>query len=176
MGTMKGTEPSPSDALALTLPRSFRGSRSAVTRAEAPSEPQAPSMADLSTQSIDRFLEMLDGVEPPPSVMNLKAAVQAGDEAAMAEGMYLLLIDQSLDYDIGEDGSVTKTKLDLSDTSDEAVKEKFRYVYSYGITMLSRGMIAQEPLQKAVLEKLAGRVGMDGPEFDKWLQMPAVPV
>ena len=32
----------------------------------------------------------------------------------------------------------------------------------------------RDDLKDAVLNKVAGRVGMDGPAFDKWLQMPAV--
>ena len=133
-------------------------------------------MADLSTQAIDRFLGMLgEDAEPPTSLIELKSLVAEGDEGAMAAGMYRLLIDQSLNYEINDDEKCVPTTLDMSNTEDEEVKEKYRYVYSYGITMLTRGMIAQEPLEKAVLEKLAGRVGMDGPAFDKWLQMPAVP-
>lgn len=48
----------------------------------------------------------------------------------MAEGVYYLLIDQSLEFDIAENNTIVKTQLDLSNVTDEAVKEKFRYVYS----------------------------------------------
>ena len=55
------------------------------------------------------------------------------------------------------------------------VMEKLSYIYRYGITMFQRGMLAEEPLKEIVLTKIASRVGMNGEEFDQWLQVPAVP-
>ena len=40
--------------------------------------------------------------------------------------------------------------------------------------MFMADMIEQEALQAVVMEKLAGKVGLDGPGLDQWLDMPAV--
>ena len=48
------------------------------------------------------------------------------------------------------------------------------YCYEYGIKMFTRGLIKEDDLKQVVIEKLAGRVGLDGPKFDEWLGTPAV--
>jgi len=40
--------------------------------------------------------------------------------------------------------------------------------------MFMADMIEQEALQAVVMEKLAGKVGLDGAGLDQWLDMPAV--
>ena len=79
---------------------------------------------------------------------------------------------------------------------DPLTKEKMRYAYrrrdpgpafppppptpllpsthSYGLNMFMADMIEQEALQAVVMEKLAGKVGLDGAGLDQWLDMPAV--
>ena len=54
------------------------------------------------------------------------------------------------------------------------MKEKLAYIYTYGISMFKRGYISQDALKDAVLNNVASRVGMDGPAFDQWLEIPAV--
>ena len=66
------------------------------------------------------------------------------------------------------------TKVDYANTDDPKVKEKMAYIYSYGITMFKRNFIAGDALKEIVLERIAGRIGMDGPTFDQWLEIPAV--
>ena len=53
------------------------------------------------------------------------------------------------------------------------MREKLAYIYSYGITMFKRGLIKPAPLQKIVEERVAGRVGLDGPGLDQFLNVPA---
>ena len=94
------------------------------------------------------------------------------------------------------------TKVDFKNTDDPKVQEKMRYVYSCenapagsncnapdtaphrasrahlalpdGISMFKKGFITEDALKDAVLNKVASRVSMDGPGFDKWLEVPAV--
>ena len=54
------------------------------------------------------------------------------------------------------------------------VASKMAYCYEYGIKMFTRGLIKEDDLKQVVIEKLAGRVGLDGPKFDQWLGTPAV--
>jgi len=136
------------------------------------------SIADLSAQAIDRVLGMLAvGTAPPPAVLQLKTAVAYEDEAAMRTNIYLLVVEQALHYDTLEaDGRtvLVPTALDYSNPEDPRVKKKMRYAYSYGIEMFKRGLMEAEQLKQIVLERLAGGVGMDGPTFDQYLEMPAV--
>ena len=43
-----------------------------------------------------------------------------------------------------------------------------------GIKMFMSELLTQEQLQEIVLQKLAAKVELDGPAFDKWLEVPAV--
>eukprot|EP00316_Scyphosphaera_apsteinii_P021375 CAMPEP_0119303138 /NCGR_PEP_ID=MMETSP1333-20130426/4624_1 /TAXON_ID=418940 /ORGANISM="Scyphosphaera apsteinii, Strain RCC1455" /LENGTH=173 /DNA_ID=CAMNT_0007305731 /DNA_START=45 /DNA_END=566 /DNA_ORIENTATION=+ len=137
---------------------------------------QELNFADLATASIDNVLRMCgEDVEPPKSLVSLKLAVKNDDEVAMSTGMYNVLVEQTLDYDTVGEGEAMRlkaTSLDYSQTDDDRVKQKMRYVYSYGISMYQRGLIAPELLKDIVLNRLASRVGMDGPAFDQWLEMP----
>ena len=114
-----------------------------------------------------------DGVDPPKAMLGVKQAVSGGDPLEIGAALYLLLTEQALDYDI-EDGKMQPTKVDFSNTEDMKVKEKMAYCYTYGINMFKRGFISEDALKDAVLNKVASRVGMDGPAFDKWLAIPAV--
>ena len=158
--------------------RTILASASARQRYPTVKASDEPSMADLSAQAIDQMLSMLEeGVDPPPSLMQLKVSLTEEDEAAMRTNIYLLLVDQSLDYDtVEKDGMVVlvPTVVDYMNAEDPVVKEKMKYVYSYGIQMYKRGIIEAEQLKKIVLDRLAGRIGMDGPTFDRYLEMPAV--
>ena len=131
------------------------------------------NLAETATAAIDSVLGMLgDGAEPPKGLMPLKNAVADGEPMAIGNAMYLLLVEQCLDYDV-VDGLMVPTTLDYGKTDDPKVKEKMQYIYSYGISMFQRKYISQDDLMDAVLTKVASRVGMDGPAFDKWLEMPA---
>ena len=57
------------------------------------------------------------------------------------------------------------TKVDYGNTDDPKVMEKMSYIYGYRISMFKRGYIKEDDLKDAVLNKVAGRVGMDGPAF-----------
>ena len=97
-----------------------------------------------------------------------------GDPATITQRLYELMVEQTLDYDVADEKLVL-TAVDYANRDDEAVREKLSYIYRYGITMYQKEMIAKEPLMTIVLERIASRVGMNGEEFDQWLQVPAVP-
>ena len=42
--------------------------------------------------------------------------------------------------------------------------------------MFKKGYVGEEALKDIVLNKVASKVGMDGPAFDQWLEIPAVQV
>lgn len=150
------------------------GRPAAMSSVRMQEEPEKLNVAETASAAIDSILQMLGDETPPPKTMiNVKTAVQEGDAMEIGNQLYLLLIEQTLDYDI-EDSQMVPTKVDYGNTDDPKVMEKMSYIYGYGISMFKRGYIKEDDLKDAVLNKVAGRVGMDGPAFDKWLQMPAV--
>lgn len=152
--------------------------RSSVTSARAlrtvMNEAPTVDIAQTAQAAMDNFLNMLpDDEEPPQSLIDLKAAVMDGDSMDIGAKIYLLLVDQCLGYDIVE-GGVVKTQSDFSNLDDPEVKNKMAYIYTYGISMFKKGLVSEDALKDAILNKVAAKVGMDGPEFDKWLEIPAV--
>jgi len=135
---------------------------------------QEVNLGETATAAIDNVLGMLgEDTEPPKGLVAVKAAVADGEKLKIGNAMYLLLVEQCLDYDVTEEGVMVPTVMDYSKTDDPKVREKMQYIYTYGISMFKKEFISQEDLMDAVLTKVASRVGMDGPAFDKWLEMPA---
>jgi hypothetical protein len=132
-------------------------------------------LASTATAAIDNIMAMCpDDVDPPTAAMaDLKSAVSSGDTMEIGNKMYLLLIEQCLNYDI-MDGKMQKTVVDYSNLEDEEVMKKMTYIYTYGISMFKKGLVAEDALKDAVLNRLAAKVGKDGPGFDQWLAIPAV--
>ena len=136
------------------------------------------NLAESATGAIDSIMGMLsDDAEPPKELITVKTAVQEGEPMAIGAALYGLLVEQALDYDMKE-GTMVTTSVDWAnvDTADDKVREKMAYIYTYGINMFKRGYISEDSLKDAILNKVACRVGMDGPTFDKWLDIPKVEV
>jgi len=143
--------------------------------APAPAPRQPPNVAEAAQTSIDNVLQMLSpDVEPPKSMLPLKEAISGGDTLVIGAALYDMLIEQTLDYDVTEEKKMVASTRDYSKTDDPLVKEKIGYVYTYGINMLKRGLIAEDAVRDIVVGKICSRVGMDGAELDQWLQIPAV--
>lgn len=137
-------------------------------------EAAALNIAETASAAVDGVLQMLgDDTEPPKSLLAVKQSVQEGDELEIGAALYLLLVEQALDYDMVE-GKMVPTTVDYGNKDDPKVREKLGYIYSYGISMFKKNYIAEDALKDAVLNKVANRVGMDGPAFDQWLAIPAV--
>jgi len=136
----------------------------------------APGTAEMATAAIDQLLRMLpDDTDPPATLLPLKSAISDGDDPAIIAALYAVMIDQTLDFDVSDEGMLVQTVADYSKyESDPAVREKMSYIYSYGITMYQRGMIGEQPLKDLVESKIASRVGLDGAGLDQWLSVPAV--
>ena len=136
--------------------------------------PKEVNVAEQATAAIDSVMGMLgDDMDPPKSLATLKGAIQEGDKLKIGSAMYAVLVEQCLDYEVVDGKLVQPSKLDFKDLESEELKKKMSYVYAYGINMYKMGYIGEEPLKEAII-KIAGRVEMDGPQFDKWLEMPAV--
>ena len=144
-----------------------------VTRAAA-IVAQEQDMAEMATAAIDTLMGMLsDDAEPPKTLVPLKQAIQGGKGDAISKELYCVLVEQTLDYDV-VDSKLVPTTVDFTKLDDPRVREKTSYIYSYGITMFKREMIAGDTLKEIVLERIAGRLNMSGEEFDQWLEIPKV--
>ena len=137
------------------------------------------NLADMAMAAIDNVLRMCQECDPPKALIGVKNALEEGEQLAIGNAMYLLLVEQCLDFDPVEDPQaeypqLQPTTTDWKNLEDPKVKEKLGYVYNYGIGMFQKGMISEDALKDAVLSKVAARVDMDGPAFDQWLQIPAV--
>jgi len=152
-------------------------SRTAALRMQEEQEQTLEQAVTMGRSAIDSLIGMLaEGEDPPDSLKGLKSAC---DEAADAKDinlkMYLVLIDQALNYKVNEEtGTMSRVELDFNNREDEQVASKMAYCYEYGIKMFMRGLLKEDDLKQVVLEQLAGKVGLDGPAFDQWLGTPAV--
>lgn len=155
-------------AASLVLPSALPNTR--VQQRSAAVVLQERDLAETATAAVDSVMQMLsDDAEPPKSLFGVKEAVAAGEPLGIGAALYGLVVEQALDYDL-KDGKMGPTAIDYSNLDDEKVREKMAYVYSYGISMFKRGYISEAALKDAVLNNVASRVGMSGPEFDKWLE------
>mmetsp|Transcript_4345 Transcript_4345/g.14026 ORF Transcript_4345/g.14026 Transcript_4345/m.14026 type:complete len:180 (+) Transcript_4345:130-669(+) len=145
------------------------------TRA-APVMQEEPDPFEMATAQGDSLMMMLGNLEPPPSLPGLKEAISSGDLGKLRVAQFELLIDQTLMYDTEGEGDSIRLQPTAATMAqdDDLTKEKMRYVYAYGIKMFMAGFLEQETLQEIILERLAKKVGLDGPGFDQWLEMPAV--
>eukprot|EP00322_Chrysochromulina_rotalis_P020840 CAMPEP_0115866124 /NCGR_PEP_ID=MMETSP0287-20121206/20086_1 /TAXON_ID=412157 /ORGANISM="Chrysochromulina rotalis, Strain UIO044" /LENGTH=177 /DNA_ID=CAMNT_0003320679 /DNA_START=14 /DNA_END=547 /DNA_ORIENTATION=+ len=144
--------------------------RARLVRAQ---EVNMDNMAETATAAIDNLIGMLaDDVDPPKTLMPLKNTISEGTPGEISAALYEVMVEQALDYDVKE-GKLFKTEVDYSNKDDDRVREKMAYIYSYGITMYKRGLIEPEPLQRIVVNKIAARIGLDGPGLDQWLNIPA---
>lgn len=139
---------------------------------------EVETAVEQAIQFADHTISILgEDVPPPKSLAFLKEAISRVEQAGLSplrEAIYVTLIEQTLDYEVVDDGKLVLSSLDYNDTEDERVLSKMQYLYRYGINMLQMGYIAGDAVKSIVLEKLAARVSMSGEEFDKWLDMPAV--
>jgi hypothetical protein len=72
---------------------------------------QEQNMAETATVAMDNLIGMLsDGVEPPSRMRALKGAVGEGDDAKITVALYSLMVEQTLDYDVTEDGKLVKSE------------------------------------------------------------------
>ena len=123
-----------------------------------------PSIADNATAAIDKVLSSLGpDTDPPASLLSLKSAISDGDEPTISRELFCLLIEQTLDYDMTEEGTVIKSIIDYSNKDDPEVRGRMEYVYGYGIQMFQKGFISADVLKPIVEERIASRVGLDGP-------------
>lgn len=136
---------------------------------------QAKQSEQLTKQVASMISEfpktLMPGIAAPASLAKLEESYKANDVQAMFLGIYELTIEGECMYQANADGKLEPLQdIDWTDTKDETVQAKMKYLYTMGLRMLgSAGPETQEKIKKLVLDKLVSRVGLDGKAFDDWL-------
>ena len=141
-----------------------------------PEKPQL-TMEERMYQSADDFLDAMDNAladksTAPPELEALREARKANADAKeMTVKIYELMIERAMRYDEDLDtGTLTPTGFDIPNNLDvPEVKKEFAHLYSYGMTLMNKGMLEGETLKEIVIERLIKRTGLSPEEFDKWL-------
>ena len=114
-----------------------------VARPPALADAQVENLIEQASAACDQVMGRLsDGVEPPKALATLKEAMYAANADAITAGIYSLVVEQRLEYNVDDAGKMVAGTTQWSEDSEEA-QQKMRYVYSYGITMFKRGMIGE---------------------------------
>lgn len=77
------------------------------------------NIAETATGAIDSILQMLgDNADPPKSLVDVKNAVAEGEPMAIGAALYLLLVEQALDYDM-VNGKMSPTSVDWANVNTD---------------------------------------------------------
>jgi hypothetical protein len=93
------------------------------------------------------------------------------DVNELAVAIYDLMLERGMLYDEApETGTLTPTAFNIKENLDvKEVKDEFRYLYKYGMNMMTSGLLSREQLETAVITRLIERTGLSPEEFDAWL-------
>mmetsp|Transcript_4201 Transcript_4201/g.6630 ORF Transcript_4201/g.6630 Transcript_4201/m.6630 type:complete len:144 (-) Transcript_4201:1126-1557(-) len=140
-----------------------------------PEKPQL-TMEQRLEKSADDFVENMtnalgEGVEAPPELELLKQARANNDVDILPLRIYELMIERGMRYDEApETGTLTPTEFDIPANLDvKEVQAEFKHLYSYGMTLMDKGLLTQDQVKTTVIERLIKRTGLTPEEFDKWL-------
>ena len=86
-------------------------------------------------------------------------------------GIYEVTIEGEMMFQLNDEQLLEPLgDVDWTDTSDETVKAKMKYLYTMGLQMLgSANPDTQEKIKEIVLKQLVSRTGLEGKAFDDWL-------
>eukprot|EP00593_Proboscia_inermis_P000035 CAMPEP_0171293256 /NCGR_PEP_ID=MMETSP0816-20121228/1436_1 /TAXON_ID=420281 /ORGANISM="Proboscia inermis, Strain CCAP1064/1" /LENGTH=214 /DNA_ID=CAMNT_0011763889 /DNA_START=25 /DNA_END=669 /DNA_ORIENTATION=- len=130
-------------------------------------------LIDAADKFINDFSAKLsEGVPPPPELDALiEARKTSNDKQSLSKGIYELMIEQGMLYDIDPTtGMLSPTLFDIKANLDvPEVKSEFDYLYKYGMSLISNELIEVDVVKNIVVKRLIERTGLSPEEFDKWL-------
>jgi hypothetical protein len=140
-------------------------------------EKPAGQLRDLLAERAKEFVdtvrgELAEGVEEPPELLALEAAYNVeSDVQHLSQLIFELMIETGMQYDRDpETGILSPTNFDIKASLDvPEVKSEFLYLYTYGMNLISKGLIGMEELKVIVKERLIKRTGLTPEKFDEWL-------
>lgn len=141
-----------------------------------PAKPET-TMLERLERSAKEFVDSVrsslgDGVEELPELVALEKAASGGSDAeTLAIRIYELMIEQGMMYDKDPDtGRLTPTEYDIpANLEVPEVKKEFSYLYTYGMSLITSGMMSIDAVKDVVKDRLISRTGLSPEEFDTWL-------
>jgi hypothetical protein len=141
-----------------------------------PTKPEL-SLSERLEQRAREFVDTIrsslgDGVAEPPELIALESAYTNGaNPETLAIRIYELMIEQGMLYDKDpETGILTPTGYDIPSNLDvPEVQKEFKYLYTYGMSLIAGGIISIETVKDIVKDRLIARTGLEPEEFDAWL-------
>lgn len=131
-------------------------------------------VSKMATEQTRNLRAILGPLAAPPELEALEEGVKKDlSNAELGERMFLLLIKMTLDYKT-DPASQTVQIIDhpgetLEKTDD--LQGKMQYLYTYGVRMMTTGLIDVDTLKEIVETKCAKRVGLTGQELDDWVDV-----
>jgi hypothetical protein len=115
--------------------------------------------------------KLAPGTTPPAALSKLDEALKAKDYQSMFLGIYEVTIEGECMYQLNDAQLLEPLgDVDWTNTEDETVKAKMKYLYTMGLQMLSSGgPETQEKIKDIVMKQLVTRTGLEGKAFDDWL-------
>lgn len=135
------------------------------------SAPQA--VVDMAKDQAKNLRTILGSMPAPPELVALEASVEKGAAAVeLGQKMFELLCTMTLDFVTDPESKTVKPaeNPDVLDKTPE-LQSKMTYLYTYGMRMLTSGLLEIDTLKELIVAKLASRVGMTGEELDAWLDV-----
>lgn len=135
------------------------------------SAPQA--VVDMARDQATNLRTILGTVPPPPELLALETSVEKGAASVeLGQKMFELLCTMTLDF-VTDPVSKTVKPAENPEVLEKTpeLQSKMTYLYTYGMRMLTGGLMEIDTLKDLVVEKLATRVGMTGEELDAWLDV-----
>jgi Ca2+-binding EF-hand superfamily protein len=119
---------------------------------------------------------LVEGAEPPLEVSELKQSIEAGELPGIGSALYKLVVKQTLDFDMlngtmSPSSVANKDAKDLTTEELDEIKKRMLYCYRYGVNMVVEGYFSVDLLGEIVVNRLASRMGMDGPSLERWLEV-----
>lgn len=117
---------------------------------------------------------MLGSTPGPIELDRLEAGIEKGASAEeLGEHMFELLITVTLDFKADPETksieAVDSPGATLEASSD--LQAKMQYLYTYGVRMMTTGLLDVDKLKDIILTKIAARVSMTGEQLDEWLEV-----
>jgi len=142
--------------------------------------PEAPQLTlrEFLEQAADRTISnvqgsLAEGVVAVPELDALRKLRDSGTatDEELSCAIYALMIERGMTYDEDPDtGVLTPTEFVVKDNLDvPEVKEEFSYLYRYGMSLISKGLVSVDNVKKIVTDRLIARTGLDPVAFDDWL-------
>lgn len=112
---------------------------------------------------------LADGATMPPSAAPLEEAYASGSYNHMLLLFVEFFVDMKLSYDMGDDDMCRPTVHACTDPDDKVTKEKLPDLYLFAQNMIEGAAPeAKLGIWRLVVDRLAGRVGMDTDTFNDW--------